>query len=63
MSFIDDIPSFYDNKYIRAIQESLEKECLRFEQAYDDTLKQFFVESATWGLDLWEGLFRIKKKI
>lgn len=49
------IPEYYRNsRVMKAIQsvDAAELGQLRF--ALDETLKQFFVDSATWGLDGWE---------
>ncbi|WP_243240052.1 putative phage tail protein [Romboutsia sp. 1001285H_161024_C4] len=58
---MDKLPYFYDNLYIKPIQDSLDTEVKSMNKAVSDTLDQFFVEKATYGLDLWENMLGIKK--
>lgn len=52
---IDRYPAFYRNcPEFRDIQEALEPEVLAVRSATDDFAAQLNVETATWGLSLWE---------
>ena len=49
------LPAYYrDSRVVRAIQNALAEEIGNLRYAQDDVLRQFFVYTATWGLDLWE---------
>jgi uncharacterized protein YmfQ (DUF2313 family) len=49
------IPEYYRNsRVMKAIQSTDAAELGQLRFALDETLKQFFVDSATWGLDGWE---------
>lgn len=49
------LPPYYGNsKVMKNIQSVIAKEVGTQKYASGDVLKQFFVDTATWGLDLWE---------
>ena len=56
MKLIDKLPYFYDNGYTRPIIESQQVEADILYREIAETLKQCFVETATWGLDYWEDM-------
>ncbi|MBY2477546.1 YmfQ family protein [Clostridioides difficile] len=60
MKLIDYLPSFASNEIDIQIQEALENELLTLIDEKDDLLEQFFIDTATWGLDDWENLLSIK---
>ncbi|HBF8836071.1 TPA: DUF2313 domain-containing protein [Clostridioides difficile] len=60
MKLIDYLPSFANNEIDIQIQEALENELLTLIDEKDDLLDQFFIDTATWGLDDWEDLLGIK---
>ena len=60
MKLIDYLPSFANNEIDIQIQEALENELLTLIDEKDDLLDQFFIDTATWGLDDWESLLDIK---
>lgn len=56
------LPPYYDaSKVMRAILQAQGSELDKFRYALDDILAQFFVETATWGLDTWERELGIPK--
>ena len=61
MSLINKLPSFYENDIVKSIQNALGVEADSINSTVEDTLNQFFVESATWGLDKWEKMLGIPK--
>ena len=61
MSLINKLPSFYENDIIKSIQDALGVETNSINNIVDDTLNQFFVDSATWGLGSWESMLGIDK--
>lgn len=61
MKLIDKLPYFYDNGYTRAIIESEQVEADILYREIAETLKQCFVETATWGLDYWEDMLFLPK--
>ena len=61
MKLIDKLPYFYGNGYTRAIIESEQVEADILYREIEDTLKQCFVETATWGLDYWEDMLFLPK--
>ena len=61
MSLINKLPSFYDNDIVKPIQNALNIEADSINNAVEDTLNQFFVSSATYGLDNWEKMLGISK--
>ena len=61
MSLINKLPSFYDNDITKPIQDSLNVESNSINDEVDNILNQFFVDSATFGLDYWEKMLGISK--
>ena len=61
MSLINKLPPFYDNDITKPIQDSFSVEADNINNKVDETLKQFFVDSATYGLDKWEAMLGISK--
>ena len=61
MNLINKLPSFYDNDITKPIQDSFSVEADNINNKVDETLKQFFVDSATYGLDKWEAMLGISK--
>ena len=61
MSLINKLPSFYENDIVKSIQDALGVEANSINNIVDDTLNQFFVDSATWGLSSWESMLGIDK--
>ena len=61
MSLINKLPSFYDNDITRPIQNSFTAEVNSINDEVENTLNQFFVDSATFGLDKWESMLGISK--
>ncbi len=61
MDLLSKLPYFYDNPVTSSIQYAYGIEADILNEEVEDTLNQFFVDKATWGLDLWEEMLRIKK--
>ena len=61
MSLINKLPSFYDNDITRPIQNSFTVEANSINDEVENTLNQFYVDSATYGLDKWEKMLGISK--
>ena len=61
MGLITKLPSFYDNDITRPIQNSFTVEANSINDEVENTLNQFFVDSATYGLDKWESMLGISK--
>ena len=61
MNLINKRPSFYDNYITRPIQNSFTIEADSINNNVEETLNQFFVDSATYGLDKWEKMLGISK--
>ena len=61
MSLINKLPSFYDNDITKPIQDSFSVEANSINDEVENTLNQFFVDSATYGLDKWEKMLGISK--
>ena len=61
MNLINKLPSFYDNYITRPIQNSFTIEADSINNNVEDTLNQFFVDDATWGLINWEKMLGISK--
>ena len=61
MSLINKLPSFYDNDITKPIQDSFTVEANLMNDKVEKTLEQFFVDSATYGLDYWEKMLGISK--
>jgi hypothetical protein len=61
VSLINKLPSFYENDIVESIQNSFTVEADSFNNSVGDTLDQFFVDSATHGLNNWEKMLGISK--
>ena len=61
MSLITKLPSFYDNDITKPIQNSFTVEANSINDEVENTLNQFYVDSATFGLDKWEKMLGISK--
>ena len=61
MSLINKLPSFYDNDITKPIQDSLSVETNSINDEVENTLNQFYVDSATYGIDKWEKMLGISK--
>ena len=61
MSLINKLPSFYDNNITKPIQNSFDIEVNSINDEVDNVLNQFYVDSATFGLDYWERMLGISK--
>ena len=61
MSLINKLPYFYDNDITKPIQNSLDIEANSINENLEELLNQFFVNSATYGLDSWESMLGISK--
>ena len=61
MSLINKLPSFYDNDITKPIQDSFTVESNSINDEVENTLNQFYVDSATFGLDKWEKMLGISK--
>ena len=61
MSLINKLPSFYENNITKPIKNSLDIEVNSVNENLEDLLNQFFVNSATYGLDNWESMLGISK--
>jgi len=49
------LPRYYEtSRIMRALNQSRGVEIDKLRQAINETLAQFFVSTATWGLDIWE---------
>lgn len=61
MDLTSKLPYFYNNPITSSIQHAYGIEADILNEEVEDTLNQFFVDKATWGLDLWEEMLRIPK--
>jgi hypothetical protein len=61
LELINKLPYFYNNKVTRSIQDGLSIESNSVSEKISNTLTQFFVDEATWGLDSWEKMLGISK--
>ena len=61
MNLINKLPSFYDNDITKPIQDSFSVEANSINDEVENTLNQFYVDSATYGLDKWEAMLGISK--
>ena len=61
MSLINKLPSFYDNDIVKPIQNSFTVEANSINDEVENILNQFYVDSATHGLDKWEKMLGISK--
>lgn len=49
------LPDYYENSHVmKEFQKSLAQELGALKYGKDEVLRQFFLETATWGLDIWE---------
>lgn len=61
MAYIDNINHNFDNPITKPIIDVLEIEDKILNEYIEDTRNQFFVDSATYGLDYWEKMLGISK--
>ena len=61
MNLINKLPSFYENDITKPIQDSFTVEANSINDEVENTLNQFYVDSATYGLDKWEKMLGISK--
>ena len=61
MNLINKLPSFYENDIVKFIQNALGVEADSINNTVEDTLNQFYVDSATYGIDKWEKMLGISK--
>ena len=61
MNLINKLPSFYENGIVKPIQNALGIEADSINSSVEDTLNQFYIDSATYGLDNWEKMLGISK--
>ena len=61
MSLITKLPSFYENDITKPIQDSFTVEANSINDEVENTLNQFYVDNATFGLDKWEKMLGISK--
>ena len=61
MNLINKLPSFYDNDIVKPIQNSFTVEANSINDEVENTLNQFYVDSATYALDKWEKMLGISK--
>ena len=61
MNLINKLPSFYDNDITKPIQNTFAVEANSINDEVDNVLNQFYVDSATYGLDYWERMLGISK--
>ena len=61
MSLINKLPSFYENDITKPIQDSFTVEANSINDEVENTLNQFYVDSATYGLNYWEKMLGISK--
>lgn len=61
MKLIDKLPYFYEECPVtNTIQDGLGSEANNLYEKVEDTKKQLYVSSATWGLELWEKFAGVK---
>ena len=63
MAYIDNINNNFDNPITKPIIDVLEIEENILNECIESTLNQFYVDSATYGLDYWEEMLGISKNI
>ena len=63
MAYIDNINNNFDNPITKPIIDALEVEENILNECIESTLNQFYVDSATYGLDYWEKMLGISKNI
>ena len=61
MAYIDNINNNFDNPITKPIIDALEVEENILNECIESTLNQFYVDSATYGLDYWEKMLGISK--
>ena len=61
MAYIDNINNNFDNPITKPIIDALEIEENILNECIESTLNQFYVDSATFGLDYWEKMLGISK--
>ena len=61
MAYIDNINNNFDNPITKPIIDILEIEENILNKCIESTLNQFYVDSATYGLDCWEKMLGISK--
>ena len=61
MAFIDNINNNYDNAITKPIIDALEIEDSILFENVEDLKNQFYVDSATYGIDKWEKMLGISK--
>ena len=61
MDLIDKLPYFYSEGIPKVIQDSLTIERDLVNEYIKTLLNQFFIDSATYGLDCWESMLGIDK--
>lgn len=61
MNLLSNLPSFDNNHIVESIQHAYGIEADILNKEIDDVINQFFIDRATWGLDLWERMYRIKQ--
>ena len=61
MAYIDNINNNFDNPITKPIIDALEIEGNILNECVENTLNQFYVDSATYGLDYWEKMLGISK--
>ena len=61
MAYIDNINNNFDNPITKPIIDALEIEENILNECIESTLEQFYVDSATYGLDYWENMLGISK--
>lgn len=61
MAFIDNINHNFDNPITKPIIDALEIEDKIFNEELQDLNKQFYLKTATWGVDDWEEMLGISK--
>jgi hypothetical protein len=61
MSLMEYLPPFYENiKEFQEIAATEDEEISQIRFAMEDLLKQFFIDTATWGVTYWENEYGIK---
>lgn len=63
MAYVDNINNNFDNPITKPIIDALEIEENILNEYVKSTLDQFYVDSATYGLDCWEKMLGISKNI
>jgi uncharacterized protein YjdB len=61
VNLLSNLPSFDNNHIVESIQHAYGIEADILNKEIDDAINQFFIDRATWGLDLWERMYRIKQ--